>query len=331
MNRRDTVLALIALGTAGGPLAALAQPQPGMPRVGFLTPRPRPIAPNHDAFSDAFSAGMRERGYVEGRNLVVEWRYVDGQYAGLAGLAADLVRLDVKVIVAYGTAAVQAAQRATRTIPIVIAAAVDPVGSGLVESLSRPGGNTTGLSAIAVDLSPKHLELLKTMMPKLARVAVLTNPGNSSHAAVVKNVGAAARIFSIEVIAVSARTPDEIGAAFASAARQRVGAVIVAGDAFFSAQGPLLADASVKYRMPAISIYEDHVTAGGLMSYGQDIADYHRRSAIFVDKILKGAKPGDLPVEQPTKIELAINLKTAKALGLAIPQSLRISADRVIE
>jgi putative ABC transport system substrate-binding protein len=302
-----------------------------MSRVGFLTPRSRPITPNHDAFSDAFTTGMRERGYVEGRNLIVEWRYVDGQYAGLSDLAADLVRLNVEVIVAYGTAAVQAAQRATRTIPIVIAAAVDPVGSGIVASLSRPGGNTTGLSAIAVDLSPKHLELLKTMMPKLARVAVLTNPGNSSHAAVAKNVEAAAKGFGMEVIAASAHTPVEIGSAFASAARARAGAVIVAGDAFFSGQGPLLADASVKYRMPTISIYQEHVTAGGLMSYGQNIADFHRQSATFVDKILKGAKPENLPVEQPTKIDFHINGKTAKALGIEIPQSVLIRATEVIQ
>lgn len=328
MKRRDLVLALLALGAS--PLSGFAQQQPKMSRVGFLTPRSRPIAPNHDAFSDAFTTGMRERGYVEGKNLIVEWRYVDGQYAGLADLAADLVRLNVEVIVAYGTAAVQAAQRATRTIPIVIAAAVDPVGSGLVASLSRPGGNTTGLSAIAVDLSPKHLELLKTMMPKLARVAVLTNPGNSSHAAVAKNVEAAAKVFGMEVIAASARTPVEIGSAFASAAKARSGAVIVAGDAFFSGQGPHLADASVKYRMPTISIYQEHVTAGGLMSYGQNIADFHRQSATFVDKILKGAKPEDLPVEQPTKIDFHINGKAAKALGLTIPQLLLLRADEVI-
>ena len=329
MNRRDLVLALLALGAS--PLSGFAQQQPKMSRVGFLTPRSRPIAPNHDAFSDAFTTGMRERGYVEGRNLIVEWRYVDGQYAGLSDLAADLVRLNVEVIVAYGTAAVQAAQRATRTIPIVIAAAVDPVGSGIVASLSRPGGNTTGLSAIAVDLSPKHLELLKTMMPKLARVAVLTNPGNSSHAAVAKNVEAAAKGFGMEVIAASAHTSVEIGSAFASAARARAGAVIVAGDAFFSGQGPLLADASVKYRMPTISIYQEHVTAGGLMSYGQNIADFHRQSATFVDKILKGAKPENLPVEQPTKIDFHINGKTAKALGIEIPQSVLIRATEVIQ
>ena len=274
---------------------------------------------------------MRERGYVAGKNLVIEWRYLDGQSGNLNDLAADLVRLNVEVVVAYGTAAVQAAQRATSTIPIVIAAAVDPVGSGLVASLARPGGSTTGLSAIAVDLSPKHLELLKTMIPRLLRVAVLTNPGNPSQAAVTKNVEMAARGLGIEVVAASARNPAEIESALAHAARVRVGAVIVAGDAFFSGQGALFSAASLKNRMPTISIYREHVQAGGLISYGQNIADFHRQAATFVDKILKGARPADLPVEQPTMYELFINQKTAKALGLTIPQSLLLRADEVIQ
>lgn len=288
MNRRDSAAALLVL--AASPLAAVCQQLPAMSRVGFLTPRSRPMAPNRDALSEAFTTGMRERGYVEGRNLTVEWRYLDGPYAGLDKLAADLVGLNVDVVVAYGTAAVQAAQRATRTIPIVIAAAVDPVGSGQVASLSRPGGNTTGLSAIAVDLSSKHVEMLKTLLPGLARIAVLTNPGNASHAAVAKNVEGAAKGFGIELMGVSARTPLEIAGAFATAAQDKAGAVIVAGDAFFSGQGPLLADASVKSRMPTIGIYQEHVTAGGLMSYGQNIADFHRQSATFVDKLLRGRK-----------------------------------------
>ena len=328
MKRRDLVRALLVFGVS--PWRAFAQPHPGVSRIGFLTSRSRPIAPDRDAFSDAFSAGMRERGYVEGRNLLIEWRYADGQSAALADLAADLVRLDVQVIVAYGTAAVQAAQRATSTRPIVIAAAVDPVASGLVASLSRPGGKTTGLSAIAVDLGPKHVELLKDTIAKLARVAVLVNPGNSSHAAVVGSITAAAKRFGIEVTAVSARAPADIGAAFATAARARTGAVIVAADAFFSGQGRLLAQWSLETRIPTISIYQDHVAAGCLMSYGQNIAEFHRQSATFVDKILKGAKPEDLPVEQPTRIELHVNERTARALGISIPLSLLLRADEVI-
>lgn len=329
MKRRDPVLAWIALGVL--PFSEFGQAQPKVSRVGFLTPRARPLAPHQDAFSEAFAAGMREQGYAEGKNLIVEWRYGGGAYAGLSDLAADLVRLKVDVIVAYGTAAVQAAQSATRTTPIVIAAAVDPVGSGLVASLSRPGGNTTGLSAMAVDLSPKHLEFLKTMMPRLTRVALLTNPGNSSHAAVSKNVELAAKLLGIEVIAASASSPIEIGSAFAFLAGAKAGAVIVAGDGFFSGQGPQLAEASIKYRMPTISIYQEHVTAGGLMSYGQNIAGFHRQSATFVDRILKGARPEDLPVEQPTRIDFHINRKTARVLGLTIPQLLLVRADEVIQ
>jgi putative ABC transport system substrate-binding protein len=328
MNRRDVVLVLFAIGAA--PLTTIAQAQSMVRRIGFLTPRLHPSPPDRDAFSDAFVQGMRALGYIEGKNLVIVWRYGDEKYQRLPELAAELTRMDVEVIVAYGTAAVQAAQGATKTIPIVIAAAVDPVGSRLVASLPRPGGNTTGLSAIAADLSPKHLEFLKTIVPKLARVAVLINPANSSHTAVEKNVEGAGKGLGIEVISVSASTPNELGNAFASASRQRAGAIVVAGDAFFSGQGKLLANASVKNRMPAISIYQDHVAAGGLMSYGQNIADFHRQSAGFVDKILKGAKPEDLPVEQPTKIELHINGRTAKALGLTIPQSLLQRAEEVI-
>ena len=329
MNRRDTVLALLAVNAA--PLAAFAQAKAKARRVGFLTPRSRPVPPELDPFFEAFALGMRELGYVEGKNLVVERRYGDGKYQRLPELASELVRLDVEVIVAYGTAAVQAAQRATGAIPIVIAAAVDPVGSRLIASLSRPAGNTTGLSAIAVDLSPKHLELLKEIVPNLACIAVLINPDNSSHAAVQKNVRSAAHRLGVEVVAVPARGPDDIDGAFAAATRERAGAIVVAGDAFFSGQGPLLAKASLKYQMPTISIYQDHVTAGGLMSYGQNIADYHRRSATFVDKILKGARPADLPVEQPTTIELRINSNTAKALGLKISQSLLMRADELIQ
>ena len=328
MNRRDSVLALVAVNAAP---RAFAQAKVKVRRIGFLSPRSRPLPPELDPFFEAFALGMRELGYVEGKNLTIERRYGEGKYQRLPELASELVRLDVEVIVAYGTAAVQAAQRATGAIPIVIAAAVDPVGSRLIASLSRPAGNTTGLSAIAVDLSPKHLELLNEIVPNLARVAVLINPDNASHAAVQKNVRGAAERLSMSVVAVSARGPDDIDGAFATAARERAGAIIVAGDAFFSGQGPLLAKASLKYQIPTVSIYQDHVTTGGLMSYGQNIADFHRRSATFVDKILKGARPADLPVEQPTTIELRINANTAKALGLTISQTLLLRADEVIQ
>lgn len=335
MNRRDALRVLAAIGATGATgaaaLRAFAQAPARVRLIGFLTPRSQPVPPARDAFFDAFEKGMRVLGYVEGKNLAIERRYADGKSPLLAEFAAELAGLKVEVIVAYGTAAVKAAQSATGRIPIVIAAAVDPVGSGLVASLARPGGNTTGLSAIGVDLSPKHLELLRAVLPRLTRVALLVNPDNASNAAVEKNVERAANGFGIEVIAVAARSPQEIPMAFEAAARHKAGAVIVAGDAFFSGQGALLAEASVRQRMPSIGIYETHVKAGALMSYGQDIADYHRQSAAFVDRILKGAKPADLPVEQPTRIDFVINAKTARALGLAIPQSILLRADRVIE
>ncbi|HYB40737.1 MAG TPA: ABC transporter substrate-binding protein [Candidatus Methylomirabilis sp.] len=331
MNRRETLLALLALGAgAAAPLAVFAQGHTKPRRIGFLTPRSRPSPPDRDAFSEAFLRGMRELGYVEGTNLVVEWRYADGNYKSLPDLAAELARMDLEVIVTYGTAAAQALRKATRSIPIVVAAAVDLVGSGIVESLRQPGGNVTGLSAIGVDLSPKHAELMKTVMPKLALVAVLVNPGNAAHPAVLGNVEAAARKLGMKTVSAEAGTPSEIEGAFASAARKGAGGVIVATDAFYSGQGRRLADASLKHRMPSVSIYDENVQAGCLMSYGQNIAGFHRQAAGYVDKILRGAKPADLPVEQPTTFDLAINLKTARALGLDVPPSLLLRADEVI-
>jgi putative ABC transport system substrate-binding protein len=333
MNRRDTLLALLVLGAgaAASPLAAFAQAQTKVRHIGFLTPRSRPSPPDRDAFSAAFVQGMRDLGYVEGKNLVIEWRYADGNYKSLPGLAAELSRMDPDVIVTYGTAGAQALKKATSSIPIVVAAAVDLVGSGIVESLAHPGGNVTGLSAIGVDLGPKHAELMKTAMPKLASIAVLMNPGNSTHSAILKNVEAAAEKLGMKVVPAEARVPNEIEGAFAAASHKGAGAVVVATDAFYSGQGPRLADASLKHRMPTISIYDESVHAGCLMSYGQDIADFHRQAATYVDKILKGAKPADLPVEQPTRFVLAINLKTAKALGLTIAPSLLLRADEVIQ
>jgi len=333
VNRRDAIRALLALGVGGAvaPPGARAQGTSKIWRIGFLTPRSRPRPPDHDAFSEAFVQGMRELGYVEGKNLVVEWRYADGNYESLPDLATELARMEPAVIVAYGTAAAQALKKATGSVPIVVAAAVDLVGSGIVESLPRPGGNVTGLSAVGIDLSPKHVELIKTMVPRLASVAVLVNPGNSTHPAVLQNAEAAAEKLGLKAFAVDARVPPEIEGALAAASRKGAGAVVVATDAFFSGQGSRLAEASHKHRMPTISIYDDNVRAGCLMSYGQDIADFHRRAAAYVDKILKGARPADLPVEEPTKFVLAVNLRAAKALGLAVPPSLLLRADEVIQ
>ena len=326
MITRRRSLVLLAAAASSAPVRSFAQPPPKIRRIGFLTPRASP-----DPFFDAFREGMRELGYVNGTNVTIEPRHANGQYDRLPALAAELVRLDPEVIATYGTAAAKALQQHTRSIPIVVAAAVDLVGAGIVASLARPGGNVTGLSVIAVDLSPKHLELLQTVIPRMVRVAVLVNPGNAANAAVLKNVQAAAQPLGIKVLPVEARTVEEMTRGFAAIARDHGGAVIVAADAFFSGQGRLVAELSLKHHLPTIGIYRDHVLAGGLMSYGQDIAQFHRQAATFVDKILRGAKPADLPVEQPTKFELVINLKTAKALGLTVPPLVLLRSDQVIE
>jgi putative ABC transport system substrate-binding protein len=329
MIARRSILCVLGAGILYVPLPLLAQPKNW--RIGFLTPRSQPTSPDRDAFSDAFTEGMRALGYVEGENLAIEWRYANGNYERLTGFAAELVQLNPSVIVTYGTAAARVLQKATKTIPIVVAAAVDLVGSGIVASLSRPGGNITGLSVIDVDMSAKQLELVKMMLPALARVAVLLNPGNPADAAVLKGVEAAARKFGVAVQAVNASTPEGIQQGFAAMARDRADAVIIAADAFFSGQGRLISEAALNNRIATIGIYQEHVLAGSLMSYGQNVAEYHRQAATYADKILKGARPEDLPVEEPTRIELVINSETAGKLGIKVPRELLARADRVIE
>ncbi len=269
--------------------------------------------------------------HVEGKNLEIEWRFADSGFQQLPDLAAELVRIRVDAIVSVGTAATSAAQKATATIPIVIATAPDPVGSGFVASLARPGGNITGLSNLATDIGPKHLQMLLTLVPKLSRVAILMNPANLSHIVTLKNVQAAAQKTNVKILPMEARTVPEIEQAFAAMVREKAGAVIMARDGLFSQQERQIAELAAKYRLPTISGSREFVEAGGLISYGQNNTENYRRAATFVDKIFKGAKPADLPVEQPTKFEFIINRKTAKALGLTIPQSLLISADKVIE
>jgi len=329
--RRREFITLLGGAVAAGPIAARAQQDSKSWRIGFLTPRSRPSPPDRDTFSDAFMQGMSDLGYSEGKNLAVEWRYADGDYKRLTGFATELAGMNLPVIVTYGTAAARVLQGTTKTIPIVVAAAVDLVGAGIVASLARPGGNITGLSVIDVDISGKQLELLKAISPTLSRVAVLLNPGNPANPAVLKHVQAVAPALNVEVVAVNAATPQAIENAFADAAQQRAGAVIVAADAFFSGQGPRIAASALQHRLATISLYQDHVVAGCLMNYGQNVAEFHRQAAKYVDRILKGAKPEDLPVEQPTKFDLVINNKTAVALGLTIPRGVLVSADRVIE
>jgi putative tryptophan/tyrosine transport system substrate-binding protein len=328
-NRRKLVIALGA-GAFTMPLVSPAQQQGKVWRVGFLAQRSRPASLDTDVYG-AFPRGMRNLGYVEGKNLVIEWRFADGKIERLAGLAAELVRLKVDVIVAGATPSVQAAHQATNTIPIVLVAVPDPVGEGFVKSLSRPGGNITGLSSIVTEVSIKHLELLRTLVPKLSRVAVLINPLNPSDSLILEQINGVAYTTGVKVILVEANTASQIEACFGAMTRAHTGALIVAADELFYGQREQIAKLAVKNRLPTMSPNREMTQAGGLMSYGQDLVEHYLRAATYVDKILKGAKPGDLPVEQPTIFELVVNMKTAKALGLKIPNSILVQATKVIE
>ena len=274
---------------------------------------------------------MRELGYVEGKNLVIEWRFADNKYERLPGLAAELVRLNVEVLVSHSTPGTEALVRATTTIPIVLTAVADPVGSGFASSLARPDKNITGLSLVSADLTQKHVELLKIMVPALSRLGVLTNSGSSFHPSLLKSVQAAAQARGVQVVSASAATPEEIERGYAKLARERANAAIALADSFFLSQLRQIADLAVRHRIPTLYAQREYALQGGLISYGIDIRDAYRRAATYVDKILKGAKPGDLPIEQPTKIHLAINRKTAKALGLTIPQEMLLRANEVID
>ena len=329
MNCRRKLLVVLGASALVAPFRSFAQQQGKVWRVGFLSLR-RPASLDSD-FLGEFPQGMRELGYVEGKNLVIEWRFADGEVERLPVLAAQLVRLKVDVIVASSTQAVSVAQKATSTVPIVMGNSGDPVGSGFVKSLAHPGGNITGLSNINVDLTPKLLEMLLSMVPKLSRVAVLVNPANSSHSARLKSVQTAAQRVRVRILPVEAKTAQEIEPAFSMMRRENAGAVIVHSDAIFNAQVRQIAELAEKHRLLSIAGIREYVDAGCLMSYGPSFASMYRRAATYVDKIFKGAKPADLPVEQPTKFEFVINRKTAKALGLTIPQSLLVSADKVIE
>jgi len=325
MDRR-TFVASVAGGFLTVTLDAFAQQQGKVWRVGFLIPTSSNASRYH-----AFPQGMRELGYVEGRNLVIELRSAEGKFERLPDLATELVKLKPDVIVTGGSPATSAAQKATITVPIVMAATNDAVLSGFVKSLARPGGNITGISDLALDLSAKDLEILLSVMPKLSRLAVLINPGNLSLATIVKSLQTAALKTAVEILPSEARTPQEIENAFSMMIRQKAGAVFVPIDAFFIQQAGQIADLVAKYRIPSMFLAREHVEAGGLMCYGPSLNECYRQAATYVDKILKGAKPGDLPVEQPTKFELVINLKTAKALGLTIPQSVLLRAEEVIQ
>jgi putative ABC transport system substrate-binding protein len=324
------VVTLVILGLFCVSLTAEAQQPTKVHRIAWLSSGP-PLHESHPSL-EAFQHGLRDLGYVEGQNLIIEERYAEGRAEQLPALAAELVRLQVEVIVAGGTAAIRAAQHATRTIPIVMAVAYDPVGEGLVASLARPGGNITGLSWLGAELPGKRLELLKETVPQLSRTAVLANPANPAYAPGMHNLTGAARALGLQLHVVEVRRADELDTAFAAMSRVGADALLVLEDSLLlSGLRRRIADLAATNRLPAMYGWKYHVAAGGLMSYGPSQPDMLRRAATYVDKILKGAKPADLPVEQPTKFEFVINLKAAKALGLTIPPTVLFQADEVLQ
>ncbi len=327
-NRRKLIVALGACAL-GIPLRSFAQqPAARMRRIGFLGPS---LASVYARELEAWRAGLRELGYVEGKNLAVDFRWAEGNYAQLPSLAAELVALNVELIVTPTTPVSRAAQQATSTIPIVMINVGDPVAAGLVKSLARPGGNITGLSNLVADTNNKRIEMLLSMAPKQARVVYLINPDNPQTVLGFKNIQVVGQKHGTTVLLAEARTPQEIDKAFVSFRQQNVGALFVSLDGLFQQQRSQIVELAMKHRLPSISADSMYAEAGGLINYGTNLAEHFRYAATFVDKILKGAKPADLPVEQPTKFELIVNSKTAKALGIKIPKSLLTSADKVIE
>jgi putative ABC transport system substrate-binding protein len=327
MRRRDFFV-LVGIATVARVLDANALESGKLYKIGILTAGgPGPLTPLRDMLRE----DLRELGLIEGKNLAFEGRYAENDLDRLPALAAELVSLEVDLIIAVGTLAPLAAKRATVTIPIVMAAAGDPVGSGLIASLARPGGNVTGTSLMAPDLGGKRLELVKELLPEISRVAVLWNAANPYSALVFKATVGAAWTLAIEVQSLEVRGPADFDGAFEAATGQHIGALIAVEDPLTNDHRHKIAEFAAGKRLPMIAGLRMFADAGGLMSYGADVSDTFRRSVAYVAKILKGAKPSDLPVEQPTKFELVINLKTAKALGLTIPQAILMRADEVIQ
>jgi putative ABC transport system substrate-binding protein len=326
MNRR-TFISLLG-GAAAWPLAARAQ-QPAVPVIGFLG---SPSAAEWAPMVNAFQRGLKETGYVEGENVAIDYRWADGQYDRLPALAADLVRRQVAVIFAAGSAVpALAAKAATAAIPIVFALGVDPVQFGLVASLNRPGGNVTGVNFLAADMGEKALALIHELLPNVTIGALLINPNNPNADSVARNAREAARSLGLQFHLLTAGTEAEIDAAFASLVEQRIGMLLTGADPFFAGRRDQFVALAARHAVPAIYFTREFVAAGGLMSYGTNISDAYHRAGVYTGKILKGAKPADLPVEQSTRFEFVINLKTAKTLGLAIPDKLLALADEVIE
>jgi putative ABC transport system substrate-binding protein len=327
MDRRAFISA-VAGGLLAAPLAAEAQQTGKVYRIGFLA---LGSSSSPSALLDAFYQGLREYGWIEGKTFVVTSKFAEYKSERLPKLVAELVQLKVHVIVVATAEAALAAKHGTRAIPIVAVDPADAVAIGLVASLARPGGNVTGLSYLGTELVDKQMELLKEAVATLSRVAVLTNPANPTHSPRLRAAAAAAQRLGVKLERIEARTQSELDKAFAEITRMQVGGILVVTDPMFTAAASRLATLAAKSSLPAMYGFKTHVIAGGLISYGVDLRELFRRAATYVDKILKGAKPGDLPIEQPTKFELVVNLKTAKALGLTIPPSLLQRADQVIE
>ena len=328
MSRKKFTIALLAAMLVALSFSAQAQQPTKIPRIGFLSATSLSII---SARIEALRQGLREVGYVEGKNIVIEWRSAEGKLDRVPALAAELVRLKVDVIVTGGATDTRAAKEATNTIPIVMAQDSDPVESGFVASLARPGGNITGLSTLAPEVSGKRLELLKEIIPKLSRVAVLgisTRPGNAQS---LKEVELAAGAFKVQVQYLDVLDIKDIETAFRAATKGRAEAVLVLQSPFINSQRAHVVELAVRSRLPAIYPQTEYTEAGGLMYYGANTPDLFRRAATYVDKILKGAKPADLPVEQPKKFEFVINLKAAKQIGLTIPPNVLVRADKVIK
>jgi len=328
MNTRRRIVVALGASALTVPLAPFAQQQPAkVARIGFLglgSPT------GYAVMLDALRAGLRGLGYVEGSNIVIEYRWADGKYDRLPELAAELLRLKVDVLVTHGTPGVSAAKRATTTIPIVFAAVADPVTNGLVASLSRPGGNATGCSYFASELHAKRLELLKTALPRIAVVAALLNPDNPSIVPLLRETRTEAALNKVALRQFDVRSAGEIDSVFSRMAGRSVDAVVIFDDPMLIANRKAIAEAAAKHRIPSIG-QKEFAEAGGLIGYGQILVELFRRAAYFVDRILKGAKPADLPVEQANTFELVINMKTAKALGIEIPNSILLRAARIIE
>src|SRR5436189_1377446 len=325
--KRREFIALLG-GAATWPLGARAQQPRKVARIGFLGNSTAALEAN---LLGPFRDGLRELGYEEGRDIVIEYRWADGRYERFPVLIAELVALKVDVIVTAGTPASVAVKNATATIPLVMVAVGDPVATGLVASLARPGGNITGLTSISVEMEGKRLELLREVVPKVSHIAVLWNAASPIQVIEEGEVRAAARVLEIKMLSLGVRTREEIDDALATIIRERPDALLVLAERLFLHHRTRIIAFAAQERLPGVHAYRELIEAGGLMSYGPSYADMHRRAAAYVDKILKGAKPADLPVERPGKFELVVNLKAAKALGLTIPPSVIFRADEIIE